>query len=342
MDDNNWSDINESIINDSKRNKFVNGLRNNSTTVQKIQDSKKRNVNKRTLQNKPRTLKNLRLFATTLLVGSLLTSGAHFLIKQAENKKNATSVQHEFEMTVIDDFKSKERDELLENLTFDNNDKLQIDIPCRIPEFYKVLKNTDIDELLCEYYKNPTKEAKALLFNQLQGREKEFATMNFNLLKASFADTYNNSSDDCKIIYNFTDNNYNSNNNDELITYENDMGTVLNIQTTEGNLEGYYREEKTNFTEVPSDFFKLMSTTAKTYVDINYFTLREDLMNSLMKNYLEIKNSYLEGYTLAIHPNEHKLCYAKKDKTNEFKYYDYDKKEIEEIQKNEIIQDNER
>lgn len=349
MTNDNWSDINEKIIN-KQRQEFLNNLRTNVSASQKPEYSEEQhhtmskdrtNTAKRTLKSKAKSMSKLKAFTTTVLLTALAAGGfAYSNLKQ--NEKNATSAQLEYEIAAIEDMKSKKTEELLETLTL-NNGKMQIDMPYRIPEFYNVLKNTDIDELLCEYYKNPTKEAKELLLNQLQGREKEFAEMNFNLLKASFADTYNNSPENYRITYNFTDNNYNSNiNNDELITRENDRGTVLKIQTAKGNLEGYYRAGKSNFTEVPLDFFELMSTAAKTYTDINYFNSKEDLMNSLMGNYLEIKNSYIDGYTLAIHPKEHKLCYAKKDKNNELKYYNYDKKEIKEIQKNETTQDNER
>ena len=349
MTNDNWSDINEKIIN-KQRQEFLNNLRTNVPASQKLEYSQEQhqtmpkekiNTAKRTIKNKPKTMSKLKVFATAAILTGLAAGGfAYSNLKQ--NEKNATSAQLEYEIAAIEDMKSKKTEELLEALTL-NNGKMQIDMPYRIPEFYNVLKNTDIDELLCEYYKNPTKEAKELLLNQLQGREQEFAEMNFNLLKASFADTYNNSLENYRITYNFTDNNYNSNiNNDELITRENDRGTVLKIQTAKGNLEGYYRAGKSNFTEVSSDFFELMSTAAKTYTDINYFNSKEDLMNSLMENYLEIKNSYIDGYTLAIHPKEHKLCYAKKDKNNELKYYNYDKKEIKEIQKNETTQANER
>lgn len=351
MTNDNWSDINEEIINNNnQRQKFLNNIRTNVSMPQRPKYSQEQHQTmpkertttaKKALKNKAKSMSKLKVFTSTILLTALATGGfAYSNLKQ--NEKNATSAQLEYEIAAIEDMKSKKTEELLETLTL-NNGKIQIDMPYRIPEFYNVLKNTDIDELLCEYYKKPTKEAKELLLNQLQGREKEFAEMNFNLLKASFADTYINSPENYRITYNFTDNNYNSNiNNDELITRENDRGTVLNIQTAKGNLQGYYRAGKSNFTEISLDFFELMSTAAKTYTDINYFNSKEDLMNSLMENYLEIKNSYIDGYTLAIHPKEHKLCYAKKDKNNELKYYNYDKKEIKEIQKNETTQNNER
>ncbi len=165
-----------------------------------------------------------------------------------------------------------------EKLSRNIEQEISFDGQCDRPELYKVLHNTDLDEILNEYYADPTDENKQKLMNDLQGREEELAKFNVDLLLASLADSANVSINDVQIkaLYKF----YNEINYNEIINGKKPYrGNTLTINNSKSICEGYVDlpGHVDNYLEIPEKLYKLI-TDAKFNLltpDSSYFAMNK-------------------------------------------------------------------
>ena len=85
---------------------------------------------------------------------------------------------------------------LLDSYTFDGQNYVSTKA-CSRPNIVKLLDSTDLDELLNNYIKNPTKEN----LQMLNGKESQIAQLNFNLFKAALADELGTETSNIHILY---------------------------------------------------------------------------------------------------------------------------------------------
>ena len=261
------------MSNINARNKFIqdlqvpnntpnNALRfsNNPNRQNNIYDPHRRNV-----RNKPPVPSQKKYKGTMIkkiagilagiaILGGGIKIGSN-IYENYVNEQYSRDLQSEIEVAVKEEIKNN-IDRL--NITFDGNN-FNVACGCDRKELYNVLASTDLDELLNTYLSNPTDIEKEKLLSELEGREEDIAKFNMDLIEASFADSENTSINniDIKAIFKH----YNAENGDRIVNGEDIyMGHTLYIHTTKANVEA--RAGRTSdFTQIPSDIFQLISDT---------------------------------------------------------------------------------
>lgn len=242
-------------------------------------NNRETNTKKRNVRNKPsssnykldfkdnKKFKNI-IRAVSLGLATLTVSagiGAGIAIKnsnQAKNEFNATDIESQIRNSAMTQISE-------EDLSFDGqNFTIPKEIECDRPELYKVLAGTELDQLLNEYLANPTKSNKENLAVSLHGKENDLAKLNFELVKASLADSLGVSIDDIKITY--TDNR-------------------LTIDTPHGSLEHWKKNGTHNDTEISNEYEELLRPIAEAYEKSKLGKMSDLSAEELIESYEELK-----------------------------------------------------
>jgi len=188
----------------------------------------KRNLRNQTAPHRQKYSEDgkLKRIIAIVLASATLVGGAIALKNYNDYKKdikelNTTDIEVQIE-------EEARKQGIMEELEFDGQN-FNSTIKCDRPELYKVLSNTDLDEILNRYFENPTDEAKANILKQLEGREEEFAKFNMDLIEASFADSKGVSIDDISMRAVF--NHYTEKEGQEIIEGKSSyQGHTLSVQ----------------------------------------------------------------------------------------------------------------
>lgn len=253
----------------------------------------KRNITKNT---------SIAILATLLATGSIALASNTY-----NNHYNSRDIQNEIREATLAKLESPFETEW-------NGESFSIQLPCDRPELYNVLKESNLDEILNDYLKNPTTKAKELLFSQLEGREEELAEFNMNLIRASFADSQHTTMDNIDIDVTFRHNDAEHRNEiaNGTKTY---IGQSLNINTPKHSAQSYLNSFEYNYDEIPVDLSTLLTRARLQEEAPNSSYFENDKLSKLeraLKTYKEIKK-ILNDYNLTI--EEGKVCLVKNNKT---------------------------
>lgn len=238
--------------------------------------------------------------------------------KHKQHQYDTAPIQQQIELQAKENLKQS-----IDNYSFDGTN-FKVSANTQYKELYNVLSNTDIDEVMDEYLKNPSEESKAII----KGRIDDLVNLNTDILKALVADGEKTSIDN--VDMSLTVKGYDSNEQEKIIDGQKPhKGWVLRVNTPSNYLEGACGQAS-NFTEIPSDLFTLISHAKIAQLernpDINlklqdYY--KTDIFDRAVKTYKDIKRITAKGYSLGVQDN--RICLEK-----DGKYYDYEtKKQIE-------------
>lgn len=290
---------------------------NNTYTYNNRNQTRRRNIKAPTVRNNKRWTTT----KTAILTLALATLGTTIAVPRIQ--------QHRYETTSVQEqIKAEAQKELIEeseegNFYFDgSNFATQASTPHTA--LYKVLENTDIDEIVDEYIKKPTPELKA----QIEDRIDDLVDFNVDTLRALFADGENTSIDNVNISMTLRgDTEYEQ---EKIMRGQKDSkGWTLRVNTPNSNLESRCGQNS-NYNEIPRDLFTLISQAkiAKLERDpnvklkLNGF-YDQDIFDRALKTYKETKTKMTaKGYNLS--PHNGTTCL----KTTDGKYYNYENEKV--------------
>lgn len=261
------------MSNINARNKFIQDLQvsnntsNNALRVPNIPDRQNNiyNPHRRDVRNKPPVPSQKKYKGTMIkkiagilagiaILGGGIKIGSN-IYENYVNEQYSRDLQSEIEVAVKEEVKNN-IDRL--NITFDGNN-FNVVCGCDRKELYNVLTSTDLDELLNTYLSNPTDIEKEKLLSELEGREEDIAKFNMDLIEASFADSEGVSKDKIHIKAIFK--HYNDLDGERIMNGKAPyIGHTLSISNSKYNLNAQSGISR-NFIEIPSDMFKLISST---------------------------------------------------------------------------------
>lgn len=290
---------------------------NNTYTYNNRNQTRRRNIKAPTVRNNKRWTTT----KTAILTLALATLGTTIAVPRIQ--------QHRYETTSVQEqIKAEAQKELIEeseegNFYFDgSNFATQASTPHTA--LYKVLENTDIDEIVDEYIKKPTPELKA----QIEDRIDDLVDFNVDTLRALFADGENTSIDNVNISMTLRgDTEYEQ---EKIMRGQKDSkGWTLRVNTPNSNLESRCGQNS-NYNEIPRDLFTLISQAkiAKLERDpnvklkLNGF-YEQDIFDRALQTYKETKTKMTaKGYNLSTHNGTTCL------KTTDGKYYNYENEKV--------------
>lgn len=285
-------------------------VRSNNTRNNQNMNTDKRNIHNRTIKNQSNPyqgkfkenekLKKRRALAiglATLAVSAGIGIAVYNNSQNNKNHFNATDIEAQIRDSALNEITM---DISEDDLVFDGtNFIISKEAKCDRPELYKVLSNSELDEKLNEYLEKPTSANKEKLSSDLNGKENELAKLNFELLKASLADSMGTTIDNISITY--TD-------------------KRLLITTPGGEVEYWNYRDKINDTELPKDYANIISNIAKQYEKSKLGNESNLDAKELIDAYSEIKPLIVEhNLTIA---NRNRLCLQN---IKDGEYYDYSK-----------------
>lgn len=311
--------------NNSNRNhrEFCNGLRPVQSNgyrrppveyVNSRYNNRKRNIKTPKVKNNRKWI--VKGAAMALSIATLAT-----IIGIAKNK------QHQYDIAPIQqqiELEAKENlQQNIDNFSFDGTN-FTTSVNTQYKELYKVLSNTDIDEVMDNYLNEPSEESKA----QIKERIDDLVNFNTDVLKALIADGEKTSIDNVKMS--LTVRGYDSDEQKRIMNGQKPhKGWVLRVNTPDNYLEGMCGQFS-NYTEIPSSLFSLISQAQIAQLernpDINlqlqdYY--EQDIFDRAVETYKGIKRITAKGYSLGV--QDSRICLEK-----DGKYYDYEtKKQID-------------
>lgn len=253
------------------------------------------NDNKRSCKNTPATKKGrfsgkikALIAAGIIIAGTAITGSIIHQVHQEElTKIYSADIQSDIARETLEHAK--------EHLTIDdlmfNGQGFDVALPSNRINEYSVLQSTNIDEKLNEYFANPTDEAKSYL----KSRKKDIANLNFNLIKASLADSLGCNINEISI--NFTD-------------------TALRIHSPKNSLEYWADNGKHNDNQISSVDAKVIKSIAEAYEEAK--SKQHNLnIDKLLEHHANLKH-ILGEYNYTIEDN--KLCLKGIDDSKLYKY----------------------
>lgn len=310
--------------NNSNRNhrEFCNGLRPVQSNgyrrppveyVNNVYNNRNRNI------KTPKVQHNKKWIAKSAAIGLAIASFATTIgiVKHQQHQYDIAPIQQQIELKAKEDLQQN-----IDNYYFDGTN-FTVDFKSPYTELYKVLSNTDIDEIMDDYLKNPSKESKEII----EGRIDDLVNFNTDVLKALLADGEKTSIDNVNMTLTVKGE---TNEQEEIIRgLRAPTGWVLRANSQNHYLEamcGY----NSNFTEIPTKLFTLISQAKIAQLERNsdvklklqgYY--EKDIFDRAVETYKDIKRITAKGYSLGVHNN--RACLEK-----DGKYYDYEtKKQIE-------------
>lgn len=255
----------------------------NSNLAQQRETNIKNNPNKKNIKNKPSTRngKFIGRIKALIAAGIVLVGGVTAVATYKAHQANLTEI---YSADIETDIKNEALEHAKENLTIDDlisdGQGFNVAVPSNRINEYNLLSNTDVDKELNDYFADPTDEAKS----NLENRKKDIANLNFNLIKASLADSL-----DCTI-------------NDITITY---TDTVLRIHSPKGYLEYWSDAGKHDDTQISSEDARTIRRIAEAYMEAK--SEQSNLsIDEAIEHHANLKHILGEyNYTI----NDNKLCF---------------------------------
>ena len=304
-------------MNNIRENNFRNSIRYdvtkaNTPTSHQNSNLNRTNPQKKNIKDQP-TTKNtkykrniLKSITIGALAAALAIGGIAIGVKSHNDKMNifTNDKQSQIEASMLEEFKKIS----VEDLVFEGNN-VSASVDCKEAELHNVLSNTNLDAVLNEYIANPTEQQKEQLLNNLEG----IAQLNFDMIKASFADGLNKTKDDVSITVSFL-----RDDDGKILkgnkTYAGHNLKINNLYAFKDSAKGTY-----NYSNIPKEIFDLVSdVTLQLAAPEFYNDDQESRLNRLINSYKQIQEITYDEYQFTIKDN--KACLVKDDK-----YYDYSK-----------------